>query len=147
MAYTTVTEVRSRLPLVTGGVRTDAQLQDFIDQAAATVDTHLRGVYVLPLASPLDPLVRFIALDLACAATLENVFGEETPNDVGQPAALKRRALELLGAVHRGKIKLDHAAFAAPAAPALSRESLKKAAAETSVFGLGPDVLGESEKE
>jgi len=147
MAYTTVNDVRGRLPLITAEVRTDDQVADFITQAGATVDAALRGLYRLPLAGTLDPLVAFVALDLACGLLLENVFGEETPNDVALPATLKARATKVLDAVRDGSIVLEHEAAAAPGCPSWDRPSLGPGDEETSAFTLGPRVLDGTEEE
>jgi hypothetical protein len=145
MAYTTVSEIRARLPLVTAEVRSDAEVQNFIDQATATVDGFLRGVYVLPLATPLDPLVAFVALDLACALTLQNVYGQDAPNDAGQPAALRARAAGILQAVKGREILLDHELLAAPGAPRLARAALSGRAEGGNLFRLDAEVAGGEE--
>jgi hypothetical protein len=141
MAYATVPEVRARLPLITADVRTDDQIQDFIAQAAVAVDANLRGFYVLPLRDPLDPLVAFVALDLACGLTLENVYGEDVPNDVGHPATLKDRAQRLLASLRAGEIYLEHETVGSLGKPSWARPPLRRGDG-AGVFGLGPAVLG-----
>ncbi len=146
MAYTTVSEIRARLPLITGEVRTDEQLAGFIAQADAVVDANLRGLYVLPLRAPLDPLVAFVALDLACGLTLENVYGEDVPNDVGHPATLKDRAQRLLAALRAAEIYLEHETIGGLGKPSWARPPLRRAAGDAaSAFGLGRAVLDAGE--
>lgn len=140
MGYTSVSEIRDRLPLITPAVRTDEQVESYIEEAGAVIDGYLRKVYVLPLEEPYDPLVNYIALDLACGFLLENVYGEETPNDVGQPRLLKDRALKFLNEIRTGVILLTHEGYAAPP-PAVGRESLTSEDTERSLFSLDPDTL------
>ncbi|UCE26829.1 MAG: DUF1320 family protein [Candidatus Coatesbacteria bacterium] len=142
MAYVNVSDVRERLPLITDSVRTDAQIERFIDDAGAVVDGYLRGVYELPLGEPVDPLVGYIALELTCGLVLENVYGEESPNDVAQPRLLKNRALAFLDDIRSGRILLDHDAYPAGNAPAVARESVLSGDTERSLFSVDPDVLG-----
>ncbi len=147
MSYATIDDVRARLPLVTEGVRSDEQLADLLAQADALVDGYLRGAYVLPLASPVDPLVHFLALELACALTLENVYGEETPNVGGEAAASRARVTAILEAVAAGTVLLEHEKLYEPPGPATRREPLERGAAEGSAFALGPHILNGSETE
>jgi len=146
MAYTSITAVRARLPLLTEEVRSDDQVQDFIAEADAVVDAHVRVAYILPLAEPVDPLVGFAALELACGLVLENVYGEETPDDVNHPQAMKARAFQLLEAVRAGTLALAHPRLYREPTPRVDREKLA-AAPGGSIFGLGPRVLGEGEEE
>ncbi len=142
MAYTSVSDVRERLPLITAAVRTDDQVESFIADAGAIIDGYLRGVYDLPLADPFDPLIVYIALELTCGLVLENVYGEESPNDVAQPRLLKERAFRLLEEIRSDRILLAHDAFTEGGAPAVTRESLLTDDTERSLFSLDPDTLG-----
>lgn len=147
MAYTTVQDVRERLPFITAEVRTDAEVADFIAQAEATVDAYLRGLYYLPLQEPVDPLVSYIALDLACGLVLENVFGEDTPTDAEHPRLLKDRATRLLGAIRAGEVRLDHRGPGWTPPPTAYRPPLRDPAPGESAFRLGPHILDEEEDE
>jgi phage gp36-like protein len=142
MAYISVSDVRERLPLITEAVRTDAQIEGFIDDAGSVVDGYLRGVYVLPLGEPVDPLVTYLALELTCGLVLENVYGEESPNDVAQPRLLKERALIFLDDIRSGRILLDHDAYLGESAPTIARESILSEDTERSLFSVDGDVLG-----
>jgi phage gp36-like protein len=142
MAYVSVSDVRERLPLVTEAVRTDAQIGGFIDDAGSVVDGHLRGIYVLPLSEPVDALVTYLALELACGLVLENVYGEESPNDVAQPRLLKERALTFLDDIRSRRISLNHDAFLGESAPTVTRESILSEDTERSLFSVDGDVLG-----
>ncbi len=141
MVYVSVSDVRERLPLISDAVRTDAQIEGFIDDAGAVVDGYLRGVYELPLSEPIDPLVAYAALELTCGLVLENVYGEESPNDVAQPRLLKERALAFLDDIRSGRILLDHDAYPAGSTPTVTRESVSSDDTERSLFSVDPDVL------
>jgi phage gp36-like protein len=141
MAYISVSDVRERLPLITEAVRTDIQIEGFIDDAGAVFDGYLRGVYVLPLSESVDPLVKYLVLELTCGLVLENVYGEESPNDVAQPRLLKERVLTLLEDMQSGRILLDHDAYLGESAPAVTRENVLPDDTEQSLFSIDPDVL------
>jgi phage gp36-like protein len=145
MIYVSISDVRERLPLITEAVRTDAQIESFIDDVDAVTDGYLRGVYVLPLIDPIDPLITYVALELTCGLVLENVYGEESPNDVAQPRFLKERALRLLDGMRSGRILLDHGAYPGESAPAVTRESVLSEDTERSLFSVDSDVLGPAE--
>lgn len=142
MAYISVSDVRERLPLITEAVRAGAQIESFIDDAGSVVDGYLKGVYVLPLSEPVDTLVTYLALELTCGLVLENVYGEESPNDVAQPRLLKERALTFLDDIRTGRILLDHDAYLGESAPAVTRESVLSEDTERSLFSVDGDVLG-----
>lgn len=142
MAYISVSDVRERLPLITEAVRTDTQIESFIDDAGSVVDGYLRGVYVLPLGEPVDSLVTYLALEFTCGFVLENVYGEESPNDVAQPRLLKERALTFLDDIRSGRILLDHDAHVGGSTPAVTRESVLSEDTERSLFSVDGDVLG-----
>lgn len=140
MTYITVSDVRARLPLITADVRADADVETFIAQAAAQADAALRPLYVLPLAAPIDPLITFVVLDLACGLLLENVYGADTPNDVEHPAVLKERAGRLLREVRAGNLYLHHPLLTGASFPSFARPSLESS--EGGAFNLGPHILG-----
>ncbi len=140
MAYTTISKIRERLPIVTETVRGDAALNDFIAQGDALVEGSLRKRYALPLEAPIDPLIGYIALDLVCGLVLENVFGEDSPNDVRHSAILKGRATRFLEQIASGEILLQHEELSAGARP----RTFRPGAASTahSDFALDSDGMG-----
>jgi phage gp36-like protein len=139
MAYTTVSEVRERLPIITETVRNDTVIQDFIAQGDALIDGYLRDRYSLPLNPPTDPLISYIALDLVCGLVLENVFGEDSPNDVRQSAILKGRAFRLLAQIAEGAILLQHDELDSEGQPRAFRPGLGSTA--LSDFALDDDGM------
>ncbi len=140
MAYTTIAKIRERLPIITETVRSDAVLDDFIGQGDALMDGYLRTRYELPLGVPYDPLVEYVALDLACGLVLENVFGEDSPNDTRQSAILKERALRLLEQIASGELLLQHGALSGGAQPRVFRPGASSTA--HSDFALDGDGMG-----
>ncbi|MCP4231268.1 MAG: DUF1320 domain-containing protein [bacterium] len=139
MAYTTISKIRERLPIVTETVRSNEVIDGFIAQCDALIDGYLRERYSLPLDSPADPLISYIALDLACGLVLENVFGEDSPNDVRQSAILKGRAMKLLEQIAEGAILVQHEELDSEGQPRAFRPGLGLTA--HSDFALDDDGL------
>jgi len=140
MAKTTIDQIRDRLPIVTETVRGDDALNGFISQGDALVDGHLRKRYALPLEAPVDPLIEYVALDLVCGLALENVFGEDSPNDVRQSAILKVRAIKLLEQIASGEILIQHEELGSGVRPRTFRPALDSTG--HSDFALDDDGMG-----
>lgn len=138
MAYTTIENIRERLPIITEAVRSDSVLSDFIAQGDSLVNSYLRKRYALPLETPIDSLIEYVALDLVCGLLLENVFGEDSPNDVRHSAILKGRALRLLEQVASGEILLQHEELSDGVRPRVFRPATTSTA--HSDFTLGNDA-------
>jgi hypothetical protein len=139
MAYTTVASVRARLPLITTEVQSDALITDYIAQADAEVDARLRAVYAVPFPNP-DSLVRYISLELACATTLENVYGSSVPEGAEVPVRMQERAKTLLDGIAAGSILLAGVTQRSTSGPAVHTEGLTRDAEGKSEFWVDPEV-------
>jgi hypothetical protein len=139
MAYTTVAAVRARLPLITTEVQSDALLTDYIAQADAEVDARLRAIYAVPFPSP-DSLVRYISLELACAQTLENVYGSSVPDGAEVPARMRERANALLDGIASGYILLAGVTQKSASGPTVHTEGLTRDREGKSEFWVDTEV-------
>lgn len=139
MAYSTVASVRARMPLITTEVQSDALITDYIAQADAEIDARLRASYAVPFPSP-DSLVRYISLELACAQTLENVYGSSVPEGAEVPARMRERARALLDGILAGSILLGGVTQKSASGPAVHTEGLTRDAEGKSEFWVDPEV-------
>jgi hypothetical protein len=139
MAYSTVASVRARLPLITTEIQSDALLTDYIAQADAEIDARLRASYAVPFPNP-DSLVRYISLELACAQTLENVYGSSVPEGAEVPARMRERARALLDGILAGSILLGGVTQKSASGPAIHTEGLTRDSEGKSEFWVDPEV-------
>lgn len=139
MAYSTVAAIRARLPLITSEVLSDVLITDFIAQADAEIDARLRASYAVPFPSP-DSLVRYISLELACAQTLENVYGSSVPEGAEVPARMRERARTLLDGIAAGSILLSGVTQKSASGPAVHTEGLTRDTEGKSEFWVDPEV-------
>lgn len=105
MSYTNTEQIRSRLPQVTEEILADDQIESLISQADTVVNGYLRLKYELPLTEA-DSLIRYISLELSCAAVLEMVYGQSEPENAALAVRLRERAIDLLKSIAGGEILL-----------------------------------------
>jgi len=139
MAYSTVASVRARLPLITTEIQSDALITDYIAQADAEIDARLRSSYAVPFPNP-DSLVRYISLELACAETMENVYGSSVPEGAEVPARMRERAGALLDGILTGSILLGGVTQKSASGPAVHTEGLTHDTEGKSEFWVDPEV-------
>lgn len=105
MSYCTVSDVRSRNPLLLSSSSvSDAVISDYIDYAGGIIDGYLSSRYSLPFTTT-PAIVKGICADLAGAEALGGTVGntgtDEQPN---QAVYLRKNAMALLASIADGKI-------------------------------------------
>lgn len=99
MLYTSLPEIKVRFPLEEVGITLE-EAHKAMTNAEHLVDGYLRGLYVLPLEGDIDPLLNYVASELA--------FGLMEEVGSAQHSFFKVRALNLLEDIRTGKVVLTH---------------------------------------
>jgi hypothetical protein len=105
MNYSSVTQIRQRLPQIAEEILSDEQVETLIAHMDGLINSYLRLKYQLPLSNT-DSLVSYISLELSCAAVLEGVYGVSEPENAALAVTLRERALNFLRANACGEIAL-----------------------------------------
>lgn len=108
MAYIDNATVRKESGFSNNANISDSFIDAKIAYADSVINSKIRDVYALPLATPIPSVIKFLSLDIACALLNMAEYGEETQNvDKGSKKRLDV-AMAVLDDIQSMKMKLTN---------------------------------------